>query len=79
MRVRVPPLALMDERYRRLKILDHLRFWHPVDLRAIVTGRVKPTDPAAVLDVEQSFLKPVPPEKSLDGLKPQSDGSDSVE
>jgi hypothetical protein len=68
-----------EERARFLKILGGLRYSRGINLDPVANRTVKPTDSGAVLDVEQSFLKPVPKEKSLDFLTPPPGGSDNVE
>lgn len=80
MRVRVPPLAPMSlELARLLRILGRLNYHHRVDLTPVGERRVKPTDNATVLDVETSFFKPVSKGQTLDGLRADPEGSDSVE
>jgi len=68
-----------EERARILKILGGLRYSREINLDPVANRTVKPTDQGALLDVESSFLKPVPKEQLLDSLKPQPGGSDSVE
>jgi hypothetical protein len=61
------------------QIVGQLRFRSYTDLGGVITGKVPPTDKPAVLDVESSFLKPVPKNESLDDLRADPEGSENVE